>query len=133
MNEELYLQILIGLSILITLILLFKGSKDYSDRFDQIYKDLADQLSKNEHFSKSEFASNRLELSQSIRGNQEIVNNQLKRQADYQNKLLLSFQSQLVNLNDTNYKSLNDLRDSMTKSLLEIRQEVNQRLSLIHI
>ena len=131
MNEELYLQILIGLSILITLILLFKGSKDYSDRFDQIYKDLADQLSKNEHFSKSEFASNRLELSQSIRGNQEIVNNQLKRQADYQNKLLQSFQSQLINLNDTNYKSLNDLRDSMTKSLLEIRQEVNLRLETI--
>ena len=98
MNEEIYLQILIGLSILITLILLFKGSKDYSDRFDQIYKDLTDQLSKNEHFSKSEFASNRLELSQSIRGNQEIVNNQLKRQADYQNKLLQSFQSQLINL-----------------------------------
>ena len=131
MNEEIYLQILIGLSIIIALILLFRRSEDYSERFDQIYKDLADQLSKNEHFSKSEFASNRLELSQSIRGNQEIVNNQLKRQADYQNKLLQNFQSQLVNLNDTNYKSLNDLRDSMTKSLLEIRQEVNQRLETI--
>ena len=131
MNEELYLQILIGLSVIITLLLLFKEARDYSGRFDQLYKDLADQLSKNENLSKSEFVNSRIELTHSLRGNQESMNNQLKTYADHQNKLLSSFQTQLVHLNDTNYKSLNDLRSSMTKSLNEIRQEVNQRLETI--
>ena len=131
MNLEIYLLILIVLAILNLLVFLLKGSKDYSTQFSQILVDLTDHFNRNENRNKTEFSNSRIELSQSLRANQEVMTNQLNTYADHQNKLLHSFQNQLVHLNETNYKSLNDLRMSMDKSIADMRQEVNLRLESI--
>ncbi len=131
MNLEILLYITIVLGILNLILVLFKSGSDYSGQFEKVITDMNDHFGRLENLNKIEASNSRVELAQSLRTNQEVINNQLKTYADHQNKLLLSFQNQLVHLNETNYKSLNDLKESMVKSITDIRQEVNQRLELI--
>lgn len=131
MDPQMYyiaLLILGGIHLIITLL---KRSKPDTGQQDVLISLIHDSFRRTEETTRAEFKTNRDELATSNISGQQMVGLQLKTFGEHQEMLLKSFQTQLTALTTSNHKGLNDLRFQMSRSLSEIRLEINQRLETI--
>jgi len=70
-------------------------------------------------------------ISSVLKESQEVLNNQLATYGKGQSDLLTTFQKQITDLTNTNQKGFNEFRESISKSLGDIRVNINSRLESI--
>lgn len=121
--------VFIGLAQL-ALSIFFRSNRSSTDA-TRLEQALNSNITKLEEQIKIEFTINRTEMARSAKDAQELVGQQLSLHGQNQNVLLNNFQKQLANLAVTNQAGFNESKESLTKSLHQIRTEVQQKLQSI--
>lgn len=128
---DIILVVLVFIGLLqLSLSIFFRSNRSSTDA-TLLQQTINSSISKLEEQIKIEFKINRTEMARSSKDAQELVGQQLSLYGQNQNVLLNNFQKQLAHLTVTNQAGFNESKESLTKSLYQIRTEVQQKLQSI--
>jgi len=113
------------------LLLLFNRKQDGSADLEALKTSIQVSLSSFESAIREELRANRMESTRATKDGQDLMGRQLGLFGQNQGTLLSSFQKQLTDLTKANQNGFYEFSASITKSLHDIRLEVNSRLQSI--
>lgn len=122
------LWLIFAISVIQLIITLVRKPPDMDTIAARIREELIQSQLQSADLVRSEFRINREENQRSIHENREASTSQLNAFGEQQARLLQAFQSQLNAFIDSNQKRGHELQEALTKSLADIRFEVNRQL-----
>lgn len=130
MNDTLIilLWLTFAISVIHLIISLVRKTPDLDTIAARIREELIQSQLQSAELVRSEFRINREENQRSAHENRESTTSQLNAFGEQQARLLQAFQSQLNAFIDSNQKRGHELQEALTKSLADIRFEVNRQL-----
>lgn len=129
-NVELYLLLIVVLGVVNLLFLIVKGSDKgaINELVNTAKVDLIMAINKVEESNRVAVNNARNELLTGNRDLQSALLKNLRYFGEHQHGVLSNFQEQLKILSESNYKGINDFRQSVLLSLNEIRTEIDKKL-----
>lgn len=124
-TEFILLVILITLTLINLLLLLFKNNKDSFKKIESSFNLSSSHI---DQLIRGEFKNNRDESARSLKDSQELMTNQLNAFGHNQNLQLTTFQKQVDGLTNSSKMDFKVLRESMVRSVSDMRYEVNQKM-----
>lgn len=133
MNDTLLilLWLTFAISLISLIIALVRKGPDVDALTARIREELIRSQQQGTDQIRAEFRGNREEQAQHQHANREATISQLNAFGEQQSRLLQAFQTQLNAFMDSNQKRGHELQEALTKSLTDIRFEVNRQLETL--